>query len=301
MARRACRSRRSSASFCSAIRSSSAWKSARPSEVRARPLASLLDPVHQAGLAGRDRLDPPVDPGLDAVPPVRLLRHGQIGHAIVPPQGDGLVANARERRPGRSDRGGRLERVDQLGRLPERQVLGPLDAEVAEQPVEVGMLPARRSSGSPGPGSPSPACGRGIGRPAGGRCGHCRWHGHSPGSMGRRRAGGSAAPRPAPAGGPARRGRPGGRRHRRRGPGRGSRPGRARAGRGRSPARGGTRRRPSRSPAGRPCAMTPTFSFRATMQSSFGLTIGHGRRVHADGGAPGISRRRRPAGAGGAT
>ena len=61
---------------------------------------------------------------------------------MVPP---GVMISSRTRTDGTRAaqmRGGRLERVDQLGRLLERQVLGPLDAEVAEQPVEVGVLPA---------------------------------------------------------------------------------------------------------------------------------------------------------------
>ena len=184
-------SRRSSSARCAAIRSSSSWNSARPSDAERPDPGLLLDPLDQARLAGGDRLDPPVDPGLDAVAPVGLLRHGQIGHAMVPP---GLMISSRTRTDGtrgRSDTRGRLERVDQLGRLLEREVLGAVDAELAEQPVEVGVLPAGDRAdrpdlvlrgrlarpGSPGRRSVGVAVAAGVavrgmsGRRAGGSCG----------------------------------------------------------------------------------------------------------------------------------
>src|SRR5262249_8770887 len=106
-------------------------------------LRLLPDPLHQARIAGGDRLGFPVDPGLDAVPPMVLLSDGQIGHEMVPPRVMNVWPTRTDGTWSRSDTRGRLQGLDEPGRLREREVLGPPDAVIAQQPVEVGVLPGR--------------------------------------------------------------------------------------------------------------------------------------------------------------
>src|SRR6185312_4829257 len=137
----ACFFRRASVASSARIASSSAWAPARPSEARARAWASRVNRSNKAGWRALIR---------SAALSIRAaILSRQWDFSVMVRPGMGLLLgwwlrkwiSAMCRRCW-SGFGGGLELVDQLRGVGDRQLLGAGDAVIAEQAVEVGVLPA---------------------------------------------------------------------------------------------------------------------------------------------------------------